>query len=572
MRATPRAPRRDRTPWWRSDAGIAVLREDPDGTPCQDSGYVLVLTALLILPLIAITAFAVDMGAWYAQASRAQRAADAGALAGVVWATDATKWQTVATDTMTRNGYTDGVNGMSVSVTRLSDSRIETSISINGNQFFSKIFLPGGERITRKAVAEYVVPVPMGSPSNQLGNDPTVTPSPGFWLNIAGQATNKISGDRNTAGVCNNGTYGCNGTTNSEYLPNGYFYKVSVGTNTTGKDLGIDVFDPAFVYTGDLCTSSNLPTTGPAQYQRNDLTYCSGDQNLNGANIVTTYIVRAPDNTPLDNTDNPPICAISFSPYDQAVQPLLNDPSPQGLEHVPFSSHFHTWFRLCTIPAAQVVPGDYYIQVRTNADLTNLGSTPETTATNGLSIGTLGQAANPGTGGHNRFSLRAGWTTSTTPGPLDGTNVGLSADGRLPIYANVQGNAQFYLARITPDYAGKMLQLNFWDIGDISGGSATVTVVAPSDASNPPTSCTFSLDGGPIVGATVSGCTVSGMTSTNFNNKLTQVLIPLPAGYTCNSTAPGGCWFKVLDSSTGTPTDTTTWSANVIGDPVHLIK
>lgn len=555
--------------WWRSDAGIRHV--DPDArTRTSDGGYVLILTAFLLLPLIAVTAFAVDLGAWYAQASRAQRAADAGALAGVVWATDATKWDTVARDVIRKNGFVDGQDGVAVDVERLSDARIEASISVDGLQYFSGVFQPGGQRITRQAVAEYVVPVPMGSPTNRLGNDPTVTPSPAFWLNVAGRATNKANGDRNTTTVCNNGTYGCTGTTNSDFQPDGYFFKMSVD-GTTGQDLAIDVFDPAFVYTGDLCESGNLPTTGPAQYQRNNLTYCPGDQNLNGANIVTTYIVRGPDNTPLDTTDNPPICAISFDPYDQAVQPLLDSPAARGRENVPFSAHFHNWFRLCRIPSGQVVPGDYYIQVRTNADLTNAGSTPATVAQNGLQIGTLGSAATPNTGGHNRYSLRAGWVTSPTATPTSG-GVGVSADGRLPIYVNVTAQSEFYLARITPDYQGKTLQLNFWDIGDISNGSATVTVVPPGDASNPPTSCTFTRDGGAMRGVTTSGCTVSGMTSTDYNNRLTQVTMPLPAGYSCNNASPSGCWFKVRITSTGSPTDTTTWSANVIGDPVHLIK
>ena len=114
----------------------------------------------------------------------------------------------------------------------------------------------------------------------------------------------------------------------------------------------------------------------------------------------------------------------------------------------------------------------------------------------------------------------------------------MSADGRLPIYVNVSANSEFYLARITPDYGGKTLQLNFWDIGDISGGAATVTVVTPGDATSPPTSCTFTRDGGSMVGVTVSGCTVSGMTSANYNNRLTQVTMPLPPGYSCNSASP----------------------------------
>jgi hypothetical protein len=38
------------------------------------------------------------------------------------------------------------------------------------------------------------------------------------------------------------------------------------------------------------------------------------------AAVVTTYIVRAPDDTPSDVTDNPAVCAISFDPYGNPGQ------------------------------------------------------------------------------------------------------------------------------------------------------------------------------------------------------------------------------------------------------------
>jgi hypothetical protein len=549
--------------------------DEPTGDDDRDRGYILLLTAMMMIPMLALSALAIDLGAWYAQGAKAQRAADAGALAGVVWASDPVKWETVARDTMSRNGYTDGVNGVTVTVERLSDSQIRTDIKVKGLQFFSGLFLPGGTQINREAVAEYVVPVPMGSPKSSLGNDPTLAiTQPQFWLNIAGQGADKSNGDRNHALNCATATWGCSAGVNTEYRPDGYFFKLNVGAITAGQPLDVDVYDPAYVMQGDSCTSTNLPTGGPAQYQRTNNGYCTGDNNVGGSNIITTYIVRGPDNTPLDNTDNPPICAISFSPYDQDVTTLLASGANRGLENVPFSAHFHNWFRLCTIPANMVQSGDYYVQVRTNADQTNKGSTPVTTATSNLSIGTLGSAANPGTGGHNRFALRAGWGGDPTVNGY-GTSLGLAADGRLPIYVNAtQANTDFYLARITPDYAGKTLQLSLWDIGDVGGspGTANMTIKTPTDALNPPTTCAFTRDGGSMVGVTVSGCGVSGVTSANYNGKLIQVTMNVPANYTCATADPNGCWFKINIQYNGTPQDTTTWSANVIGDPVHLIK
>ena len=53
------------------------------------------MSALLMLPLLAFAGFAVDIGYWYTHANRMQRAADAAALAGVVWMPNDEKAETV---------------------------------------------------------------------------------------------------------------------------------------------------------------------------------------------------------------------------------------------------------------------------------------------------------------------------------------------------------------------------------------------------------------------------------------------------------------------------------------------
>ena len=73
----------------------------------DEHGYVLALTALIILPLLLISAMAVDYGGWYSQGARMQRAADAAALAGVVWLPDLATATTVAQSTAKANGYDD---------------------------------------------------------------------------------------------------------------------------------------------------------------------------------------------------------------------------------------------------------------------------------------------------------------------------------------------------------------------------------------------------------------------------------------------------------------------------------
>jgi hypothetical protein len=613
---------------------------------------VLATTALLLLPLIAFTGFAVDVGSWYAQGVKMQRAADAAALAGVVWASTSAgscpsqTYNCVAIDTAARDGYTI----TNANITKISDSRISVSITAKADIFFAGPYV-GSETLTRTATAAYTTPVPMGSPSYQLGNDPDANNMPQFWLNIAGLNTPRGNGDRYTAGQCAVGEIGCSaGGQSTEYSDNGYFFKVNAAA-ASGSNLNINVYDPEFAYNDDHCgtnmpagdtysgtpSAANLWTpskvtagsdldkvlkayasstaypgaTGsdPNAIPRYDANYpgstyagtvagwtapaltgasfCPGDQNVGGQNITTTYIVRSPDATPLDDTDNPIICEISFSPYTSNVAGLLVNTTTGakiattgGLEQKTFASEYHQDVNICSVPAGSVTAGDYLVQVRTNAK--NPGSVaPDTTGDTvltGLSVATSDDTL--GTGGHNRYAIQAEWgATLGTPATL-----GVYADGKLPMYVNVPQNnvtTSFYLARITPNYAGKILQLNLWDIGD--GGSPTLTIVPPPDAINPPTTCGWTIDGTALpawTSAVVSGCSASNMSSgsgdpstTGFNGRLTQVQMTIPSTYTCDQSNPLNCWFKInIDFTSGTPADTTTWSANILGDPVHLTQ
>jgi Flp pilus assembly protein TadG len=130
-RHTPRARR------------TGLLRNVAPGRGKADGGYVLIMTALLLLPLIAFTGFAVDVGSWYAQGVRMQRAADAASLAGVVWAAGAPgacpsqTYNCVAIATAAKDGYTI----TNANVTKISDSKIMVTISAKADIFFAGPFV-----------------------------------------------------------------------------------------------------------------------------------------------------------------------------------------------------------------------------------------------------------------------------------------------------------------------------------------------------------------------------------------------------------------------------------------------
>src|SRR4051794_38651732 len=103
MSSTPLA-----TPRFRSGAPLAPRNgsRPSNGRRLQaEDGYVLAMTALLLLPVMVFVSFAIDLGAWYGQASRMQRAADAASLAAVVWLPNAGKAQSTYIEVARFNGF-----------------------------------------------------------------------------------------------------------------------------------------------------------------------------------------------------------------------------------------------------------------------------------------------------------------------------------------------------------------------------------------------------------------------------------------------------------------------------------
>ncbi len=105
-------------------------------------GQMLVLFAVSIFVLTGITAIVVDVSWYWANSLRVQRAADAAALAGVVWLPgNPSQAYTVATDEATKNGYSAGGG---TTVTPLQDTtnkrRLNVTISAPVGTFFMRIF------------------------------------------------------------------------------------------------------------------------------------------------------------------------------------------------------------------------------------------------------------------------------------------------------------------------------------------------------------------------------------------------------------------------------------------------
>ena len=112
---------------------------------------------------------------------------------------------TKARETAAKNGYTHGVNGVTVDVAPVQGNRRRLKVTITDPRvrtYFGVDHEGHRSRSRGQAMAEYVLPVPLGSPRNYLGTgnlgkstrarfDPEY-----LWASVNGYCTGKEQGDQ----------------------------------------------------------------------------------------------------------------------------------------------------------------------------------------------------------------------------------------------------------------------------------------------------------------------------------------------------------------------------------------
>lgn len=554
----------------------------------DERGLAIVWMAMTLMLMVLFAGFAVDLSNWWYRAERVQRAADAGAHAGVVFLPADLPNATVrARGEVALNGY-PVQPGTTVSVNQEPNpNRLRVRVRTTVQNHFLQLIGLRTQVIEREAVAEYVAPVPMGSPENRLGNDPEIGYNPQLWSMVGGPRAWKHWGDRYQSKECQNTESHCGGSPveNADYAEEGYLFGVDVKRVVPGEPLLIQVFDPAFVDIGSTCGSSMLPSSSQRNalkslwgnpYPDADVRYapgagnfCSGDIDHEGANVNTAFIVRAPDSTVYSDVDNPVInnasCSPqSFPPYNPSSGTTIYDWLRSGPESVmdgqapwTLAETFRKWVTVCRIPAGSVQTGRYILQIRTNA--TAAAPTVYNPSVN--------------TGGHNRFSLRAGFGTAGVTS-VSGDDLTISARGRLPLFTNAPGaDATFYLARILPYDKGRTLRISLFDMGDVSGSAGSLQILPPSEYASTFSGCSFERDGGGSLSTTSSMCRLNSVSASNgYQGKLVTIDVPIPQNYTCDESSATGCWVRVRAQFPGGVNDVTTWAAAILGNPIRLVE
>ena len=136
--------------------------EDGEGNE-RERGATLVLAAATIVVLLGMAGFAVDLGWLYLKTTEAQRAAEASALAGVVympnpsstpWGPGARGYDT-AVNIASRNGYSNGGStGVSPNEVLGKPNQLNVEIKTQVPTFFMRVFGVSQVTFTRDATAE----------------------------------------------------------------------------------------------------------------------------------------------------------------------------------------------------------------------------------------------------------------------------------------------------------------------------------------------------------------------------------------------------------------------------------
>lgn len=519
-----------------------------------ETGAAVVLVAASMTILLGFAAFSIDFGWLYLNGIRIQHGADAAALAGVVYEPgDQAQAYSTADAIAADNGYVDGLGGTTVTAIDFADDpsavenqfQLRVTVTDTVDTFFMRVFGFDAITMSRSAVAEYVLPLPMGSNLPYFGEDPSIPGrDPHFWANIHGYYTGRKLGDRYASQCLHNG-FGSSCTENPDArattysggvpVTGGYLYGVEVPEGAS--NLRVDVFDGPFYYGG----GDN---------------FLAGD-NEQGAAVgpSTWFVLYAPDPTPLNTTDNTVLCSVKYDPaetfadfdgdgnvgyWDGGALKWVADPDDDQNGDGVFNwddielglpgGSASLWDRMCgTVFNAGA--GVYPLRV--------VVDDPGGVDARGL----------------NRYSLRTS---------ADGGTARVYGLGDMSVYVNFSGNTStFNLAEVQPVHAGKQLVIELWDP---DSGSSGIQIKKP-DGISPP--CSWSNQSGSR-SETLASCNITDYGPNEFDDDHLQIRVDIPDTYTCSS----DCWWTIdvtYDDPIGAR-DTTTWSAHIDGNPVALVQ
>jgi hypothetical protein len=540
-------------------------RRDVKAMGAGESGQSLVVIALFFSLFMAVVGIAIDIAWFQYNVDRIQRAADAGALSGVVYLPgNLPGAQTAATSAIKRNGYENGVAGATVTVAKEpgNDKMLRATVSAPVRTFFARMFGIVNFAGSRYSRAEFILPVPMGSPQNYYGinvlcrNSDTPPACPqvpdavtaanltplGFFGGVEFKGGDRQNGDAYSPYYnSNTGVGGLNVATstngNTGFDPAGYSYVASFPAGTVNGSVWL--YDPIFCATGGQSSTGRRLGVGDYWF-------------ANGATPMTTvYNVLDMNGTPYDLTDDITLATKTYvsNGVDKSTDYKGNSSygggagSSSGPDCSLDLAH-NRW----VLWATGLTEGDYRLQVVTSS-------------------GTLSE------NGVNGFGIEV----TSAAGPLPH----VYGQSRMEAFIVINNTSIFYLAQVEAVHAGKFLEIKLFDPGDITSTNFKIRI--PSATAPGYTYATFTYTttgtagcGGSTSGGPTTTLTTSTSSCNYYNNQWVTILAQIPTNYTApvapgDPAGSGGGWWKIEYGTLGTGQDITTWQVNIRGNPVHLV-
>lgn len=556
-----------------------------------ERGWTTVFVALLFIPLLAFAGLAVDLGAWYAKAADVQRATDAAALAGVpLLATSESGAIAEALRVAELNGYENGVDGVTVTAARVDAQKLQVTISVAEVEQFLTGPFRDSVAITRTSTAEQVQPVPMGSPRNYLGTGgllPTAIQE-NFALATNGVCTGREQGDRIASRSDANygpGYAGCTAgdgghvVANPEFRPDGYYYAVEVPFGYTGGAFQIQIYDgancratPGIGFDSGNNPTTNAPLDLPRTGPHNTVIRVLGNDSLDPT--LATQLARHPLTGGTKANSGDTACSVNSGSTANR-----NPADGSGGLDCTGNRWAFCWRNLHTVSSP--TPGVYFIQITPQ-----MPSTIRDEDVNSFAL---------------RVASSSGTFTPCSADPADqaaGSNPAYNANcinvyglRHMGVLANIgTATPSFFLADIGPEHNGKTLEITLFDSGE---GASTIQILNPLnspanfdwqvlclDSSNPPCpgETTPNAPNGFGVHQNVNVIDVSGSgpapgpnraSTSRYNDRLLRLSVQLPDDIAADFA--GRTWWRIRYTTSGSPTDRTTWSVTVAGDPVRLV-
>jgi Flp pilus assembly protein TadG len=262
-------------------------------------GQVLPIFAIMSVVLLGAAAIATDVAWWWTNEQRMQRAADAAALAGAPYLPgDQSQAFAAARAEATKNGYTSGVGGVTVTPRRdtVGGNTRKLIVDVDGpvTTHFARVFGMVNVDVGVTGAAEMVLPVPMGSPQNYYGvgffrdEVTTVVPTPRTGTTLTRAPTGFLStapdndwsnpggafGPGTTSEGANNDTQAWNGFDLSSLPPTFTITAIRVLLG----DVVLDGSGSACRITAHLSWDGGTSWTGPQQ--TNQLSTSGADEQI----------------------------------------------------------------------------------------------------------------------------------------------------------------------------------------------------------------------------------------------------------------------------------------------------